>query len=525
MMVAMANPADNPEPPTISTTTAQDDKLSAKPLKSSTESLNSDSNGNPLTRKAAIMQVTMAIVANITIISSGMGLGFPSIAMIELTNSTSSVMLTENQASWFASVTSILCPFGGLLAGFLLDKIGRKKTLYFINVISVVSWGIMAFASKTDEMLLFVELMVARVIIGLAIGLSSSPASVYAAEISHPNLRGRLTLLTALCTGIGMLAVYTLGYLFKDDWRFVCILCGIFTLISLVSVYPIPESPSWLVSKNKLPKAEKCLKKVRAIKENNHPKIHEELDNLADNIARFRANQTSSSKLIMLRKPEVYKPLSIMCTFFFFQQFTGIFVIIVYAARFSIEAGVSIDPFLSAVFVGLTRVVTTILMSYISDSFGRRPPALFSGFGMATCMFGLAACTVYPVKGTELQWVPTFLLVAFIFCATLGFLTLPFAMIAEMFPTKARGFLAGLTIFAGYTMSFIIIKVYPAMVHAMGNEYVFLFFGIVSVIGIGFVYMFLPETKGRTLEEIENYFRGQVDAGEVELKQNHDSKV
>lgn len=65
-----------------------------------------------------------------------------------------------------ASVTSILCPFGGLLAGFLLDKIGRKKTLYFINVISVVSWGIMAFASKTDEMLLFVELMVARVIIG-----------------------------------------------------------------------------------------------------------------------------------------------------------------------------------------------------------------------------------------------------------------------------------------------------------------------------------------------------------------------
>lgn len=189
----MANPADNPEPPTITTTTAQEEKLSTKPLKSSTESLNSDSNGNPnqLTRKAAIMQVTMAVVANITIISSGMGLGFPSIAMIELTNSTSSVMLTENQASWFASVTSILCPFGGLLAGFLLDKIGRKKTLYFINIISIVSWAIMAFASKTDEMLLFVELMVARVIIGLAIGLSSSPASVYAAEISHPISGGR----------------------------------------------------------------------------------------------------------------------------------------------------------------------------------------------------------------------------------------------------------------------------------------------------------------------------------------------
>ncbi|XP_058818186.1 facilitated trehalose transporter Tret1-like isoform X1 [Topomyia yanbarensis] len=521
-MPAMPNPdsksdssAQKPQP--------QDEK----PLRSSTESLSStpEEDPNRLTRKAAIMQVTMAVVANITIISSGMGLGFPSIAMIELTNSTSSVTLTENQASWFASVTSIMCPFGGLLAGFLLDKVGRKKTLYFINVISIISWVMMALASTTDSLLLFVQLMVARVIIGLAIGLSSSPASVYAAEISHPSLRGRLTLLTALCTGFGMLFIYTLGYMFKDDWRLVCIICSVFTLVSLLTVIPIPESPSWLVSKNKLPKAEKCLKKVRGVKGNDNPKIHEELDTLAENIARFRASQTSKSKLVMLRRPEVYKPLTIMCTFFFFQQFTGIFVIIVYAARFSIEAGVNIDPFLSAVFVGLTRVVTTILMSFISDRFGRRPPALFSGFGMATCMFGLAACTVYPVAGTELRWIPTFLLVAFIFCATLGFLTLPFAMIAELYPAKVRGFVAGLTIFVGYTMSFIIIKVYPSMVHTFGSENVFLFFGIISVVGIGFVYFFLPETKGRTLDEIESYFRGKTDAGEVELKQASEVKV
>lgn len=312
--------------------------------------------------------------------------------------------------------------------------------------------------------------------------------------------------------------------IFQNDWRFVCILCGIFTFASLLSVIPIPESPSWLVAKNKLPKAEKSLKKVRAIKEDNHPKITEELDNLADNIARFRASQTSKSKMVMLQKPECYKPLAIMCTFFFFQQFTGIFVIIVYAARFSIEAGVNIDPFLSAVFVGLTRVVTTILMSFISDRFGRRPPALFSGFGMAICMFGLAACIVYPSPEGILHWMPTILLVAFIFCATLGFLTLPFAMIAEMYPPKVRGFLAGLTIFAGYTMSFVIIKVYPSMVSAMGNENVFLFFGAISVVGIGFVYFFLPETKGRTLEEIEAYFRGTKDTGEVALKAS-DAKV
>uniref|UniRef100_A0A182QI46 Major facilitator superfamily (MFS) profile domain-containing protein n=1 Tax=Anopheles farauti TaxID=69004 RepID=A0A182QI46_9DIPT len=418
-----------------------------------------------LTKRAAITQIVTAIVANITIISSGMGIGFPSIAMMELTNSTTSVVLSESDASWF----------------------GKAKP-------------------------------------GVAIGLSSTPASVYAAEVAHPQLRGRLTLLTAGCTGIGMLLVYSLGYMFKEDWRYVCTICGVFTGVSLITVIPLPESPSWLVGKKRLLEAERYLKVIRAIKEDNHPEIKAEIKSLEDNLARFRSSETKkSSKIVQLKKPEVYKPLSIMCIFFLFQQFSGIFVIIVYAASFSVEAGVAIDPFLSAVLVGLTRVVTTILMSFISDKFGRRPPALFSGFGMACCMFGLAACAVFPVADTEYNWIPTVLLIAFIFTATLGFLTLPFSMNAEVYPTKIRGFASGLTIFFCYTMSFIILKSYPAMVIAIGNENVFLFFGLVSLIGIAFVYFFLPETKGRTLQDIEEYFRGSKTTSSDATKQ--DSKA
>uniref|UniRef100_A0A903XVV8 Major facilitator superfamily (MFS) profile domain-containing protein n=2 Tax=Anopheles gambiae TaxID=7165 RepID=A0A903XVV8_ANOGA len=471
-----------------------------------------------LTKRAAITQIIAAVVANITIISSGMGIGFPSIAMMELTNSTTSVVLTESEASWFASITSIMCPFGGLLSGYLLDKVGRKRTLYCINIISVISWAIMSFASRTDASVLFVELIVARVIIGIAIGLSSTPASVYAAEVAHPRLRGRLTLLTAGCTGIGMLLVYSLGYMFKEDWRYVCTICGVFTGVSLITVIPLPESPSWLVGKRRPQDAERYLKVIRAIKEDNHPEIKAEIKSLEENVARFRSSETKkSSKLVQLKKPEVYKPLSIMCIFFLFQQFSGIFVIIVYAASFSVDAGVAIDPFLSAVLVGLTRVVTTVLMSFISDKFGRRPPALFSGFGMACCMFGLAACAVFPVADTQYNWIPTALLVAFIFTATLGFLTLPFSMNAEVYPTKIRGFASGLTIFFGYTMSFIILKSYPTMVSAIGNENVFLFFGLVALLGIVFVYFFLPETKGRTLQDIEDYFRGGKEANASEV--------
>lgn len=198
-----------------------------------------------------------------------------------------------------------------------------------------------------------------------------------------------------------------------------------------------------------------------------------------------------------------------MIAFFAFQQFSGIFVIFVYAAQFSKQAGVAIDPLLSAVYIGLTRVVTTLLMAYISDKFGRKPPAFFSGFGMCASMMGLAACSAHPLADTAFNWVPAFLLIFFIFSCTLGFLTLPFAMIAELYPQRTRGFAAGLTICAGYFMSFINIKAYPYLVDSLGNEVIFIFYGIVSLLGIFFVYFFLPETKGKSLQEIENYFRGE----------------
>lgn len=94
----------------------------------------------------------------------------------------------------------------------MLDKYGRKKTLYTINFLSVLSWGIMAMASRTDKELMFVQLLVARFLIGICIGLSSSPSAVYSAEIAHPTLRGRISVLTSLTIGLGILFIYILGY-------------------------------------------------------------------------------------------------------------------------------------------------------------------------------------------------------------------------------------------------------------------------------------------------------------------------
>lgn len=111
-----------------------------------------------------------------------------------------------------ASINAISCPIGGLLCSYVLDKYGRKKTLYTINMLSVISWGMMAMASSVDKELMFIQLLVARFIIGICIGLSSAPSAVYSAEIAHPTLRGRFSVITSVTIGLGILFIYVLGY-------------------------------------------------------------------------------------------------------------------------------------------------------------------------------------------------------------------------------------------------------------------------------------------------------------------------
>ncbi|XP_055595464.1 facilitated trehalose transporter Tret1-2 homolog [Uranotaenia lowii] len=460
-------------------------------------------------RRSNRMQLTMSILANLTVLSSGMGLGYSAITLHSLTKAGDPMSLGPEQASWFVSVNSFACPFGGLLSGVLLDRIGRKKTLVFINVLSIVSWTLMAVASRSNFELMYTQIMIARVIIGLVIGLVSAPAAIYSAEIALPHLRGRLTILTSLAIAVGILIIYTFGYFIPENFRLVAGLAAGCCVLSLALLIPMPESPVWLMSKEREPEAERSLKRIRGYGTTRKviPEIEHELKRLKDRIT-LQKMAGKERLWDMIRQPQVYKPLGVIIGFFGFQQFSGIFVVVVYAAKVSSEAGVMIDPFLCTVLIGVTRVVATVLVAYILDSLGRKPPSIFSGCGMTICMFGIAGCIYFPLP-EELSWVPTFLIITYIFTSTLGFLTMPFSMMAELFPLKVRGPASGISVFFTYVMSFIIIKLYPTMVAGMQSANVFIFYGVISLLGVIFVCLFVPETKGKSLEEIEAHFRGK----------------
>lgn len=215
-------------------------------------------------------------------------------------------------------------------------------------------------------------------------------------------------------------------------------------------------------------------------------KIDEEIEKLQN-------NQKNSSKKVSIfeiwkqfAQPELYKPFLIMLTFFAIQQFSGIFVVFVYAAQFSLEAGVIMDEFLAAVIIGVIRCVVTVLVAFASDKFGKKPLVISSGIGMFLCMFGLVICSVYPLKDTNFSWVPATLLFAYIFTGTFGILTLPFAMVAEMYPQKARGFAAGITMSLAFLMSFVVIKTFSDAFEYFGSAVVFSFYALVAAFGVVF---------------------------------------
>lgn len=197
-----------------------------------------------------------------------------------------------------------------------------------------------------------------------------------------------------------------------------------------------------------------------------------------------------------------------MLLLFTIQQFSGIFVVFIFAAQFSMQVGVAIDPLLSAVIIGLIRMFTVLLFAILSDKAGRKPLLTTSSCGMFLTMSGLVLCEIFydELKASSIFWLPTALMYLFIFTGTFGMLALPYAMVGEAYPQKSRGLAAGLTIGYANAISFLNIKTFSLIFETFGRLNVFAFYALVALVGIFFSAFVMFETKGKTLQEIEEYF-------------------
>ncbi|XP_078107628.1 solute carrier family 2, facilitated glucose transporter member 8 [Sander vitreus] len=433
--------------------------------------------------------------------SFGFVLGYSSPAIPELTSITTDpwLRLDANQASWFGSIVTLGAAAGGLLGGWMVGKIGRKLSLMFCSLPFVFGFTIIIAAQNVWM------LYVGRVLTGLASGVTSLVVPLYISEMAHERVRGLLGSCVQLMVVLGIMGVYLAGlYL---DWRWLAICCSIPPTLLMVCMCFMPETPRFLLSHGKRREAEEALRFLRgpdAPVEWECARIEEACD-----------EQGSSFQMSDLKDPGVYKPLVIGVVLMIFQQMTGINAIMFYAETIFEQAHFK-ESDLASVIVGVIQVVFTGVAALIMDKAGRKVLLIISGVAMAisTTAFGVYfyLMDIQSKAGEEphadLAWLALASMAVFITGFALGWGPIPWLIMSEIFPSKVRGVASAVCVLTNWSMAFIVTKTFQEMMILLTSAGTFWLFASMCVLNVIFTMAFIPETKGKTLEQIEATFRG-----------------
>ncbi|CAH2107043.1 unnamed protein product [Euphydryas editha] len=457
-------------------------------------------------RGKAFRQIIASFVANLGTMNTGMAFGFSATALPQLKSAQSSIQITENQASWIASLSSVGTPIGCIVSGYLMDNIGRRRTLIITEVPLILGWILISVAQNVPM------IYIGRLLIGFGSGMVGAPARVYTCEVSQPHLRGMLGAMASVGVSTGVLIQYVIGSV--TTWNVLAGVSAIIPIISLIGMTLLPETPNYLLTQDKTAKAETSLAKLRG-----------STCNLQDEIQRMKSfkekNHVEPLKspneiLKALLSPSALKPFAILAIYFFIYQWCGVNTITFYAVEVFESSGASLDKYWLTISMGIIRVIFTVVGCILCRRCGRRPLTFVSAFGCGSTMITLGVYLYYVQYWREnnippqYSWIPVASIYLFTIFCTLGYLIVPWIMIGEVYPTQVRGIIGGMTTCAAHLSIFSVVKTFPYLKHSLNDYGVFGLYGVISIAGMVFFYIFLPETKGRTLQEIEDYFCGRT---------------
>nr|XP_018910831.1 PREDICTED: facilitated trehalose transporter Tret1-like [Bemisia tabaci]XP_018910832.1 PREDICTED: facilitated trehalose transporter Tret1-like [Bemisia tabaci] len=447
--------------------------------------------------------VILGLIVIVPGVAPGMSFGFPAVALPQLN-------LNIDEASTFASLGAIAMPIGCLLSGPVIDRYGRRTALMLINLPSFMGW--LLIASKPH----LTRLYVARLLTGLAVGLATTPAAVYSAEcltVHKMSLRGSLTTWSTVALTSGILLVYFTGALLA--YTTVAIIASAISLLSLVLISLfIPESPTWLIDQGRFDDAENADKILKIHRKRTASECSQLIpkDSPKEKKEEFFSMETIRKTVQDFREPEAYKPLVIMITFLFFQQFSGLYVMITYMVDIISSAGVEVvNPYLVTVISGVVILIAAISVTFLLPIFGVRKLSMFSCLGVSVSMLTYG---MYLSVRSKVPWVsnypifgliPVFAIVLNVWMSGIGFIPIPYSMLGEVFPPHVKGTAGGIASSLSSIFCFIAIKTYPYLFLNL-EAGIFYLYGTLALFASLFVIYYLPETRGRTLEEINSSF-------------------
>lgn len=390
--------------------------------------------------------------------------------------------LTALEKGFVTGSLLIGCLFGALVGGSLADKNGRKPMLFVSAVLLGLS-GLGCWIYSPG----WVWLTIYRFVGGFGVGILSAVIPSYLSEISPAKLRGTFVSFYQLGVVVGILVAYCCNFGIRNDWRLMLSLPFFFAIVNILMLIPLPESPRWLVIKGKTEQARKSIEKYG----------FEQSDAQAMLTTKPSAERVKFSELF---KGKTGKVVFLGCMLAFFQQITGINVVVNYAPGILDSLGVGSDPLLQTVYIGIANLVFTIIALWLVDKFGRKTLLITGGLGSFVCLAYLTYA--YSIANPD----PVGVLVAiigFIAFFALSFSPLMFVVTAEIYPSRIRGTAMALSTGISWACAFIVVQFYPWMESKLGTNIAFGIFAALILAACFFIAFCIPETKGKSLEEIQ----------------------
>ena len=406
--------------------------------------------------------------------------------------------LSPALTGWAASSAIWGCIIGVIFAGVLSDKYGRKKTL----ILSAILFAISSIGSSIPNNL--TQFVSARLLGGVGVGIASMLSPMYISEIAPAKIRGTLVTLYQLAIVIGINLVYYINLQIASSgdaqwnldigWRIMLGSEVIPALIFIILLFFIPESPRWLASKGKIDSAKAIIEKI-----NGQNKSAELLNEIQDSFKEERGS------ILVLFTSGLRMAIVVGMFLAFFSQITGINAIIYYAPEIFKNIGFGADSAMfQTVIIGTVNTVFTFVAIAFIDKYGRRTLLLWGISGMIICLGGVGL--MFHIELSSGPWLLLFIL-GFIASFAMSLGPIPWVLISEIFPTKFRGVAMSISILMVWIGVVLITQLTPILLEGIGGAFTFWIFMFNAIILIIFTYNMIPETKGKTLEEIAKIWK------------------
>ncbi|KAG6456655.1 facilitated trehalose transporter Tret1 [Manduca sexta] len=454
--------------------------------------------------QAFLKQLWLTFGASLAFLIIGLVRGYSASAIPSIEAIDPDIIQHSEQKSWIGAIPPLGAFLGSILSGALMQRAGRRRTLQLTAPLWVASWLILGFAKY------FPLILVGRMMSGLCVGFVLAPAQVYVSECCDPEIRGRLGSLPTLSMSLGILLSYIAGNWLS--WRYLAFFSAIFCVALFVALFPLPESPVWLETHGgDAADAIKWLhlsaRATATVKDNEHEKSPD-----PENPPSLFTRKVFFSSVVI-------KPLVIGFALLFFQQFSGIDAVIFFTVEIFQSAGSTLDAMTATIIIGLVQLLSNGVSTMLVDRAGRRPLLLISAAIMAASMASMGAAFYFEVEQKSwLGYLPIGSLVVFMIGFSLGFGGLPFLLLGELFPTHYRSQLSAMASAVNLLSMFSVIKSYHALESVLTSAGTFWMYGCFCVMAFFFVLFLVPETKGKSLAEIERHFRGKKEKEAVQMQ-------